>query len=203
MADKPNKNVSARPKTKGNKRERTRARLIEAAIEVIKEKGYERTSLDEVARRAGMTRGAIYNNFKDKEDLLLAAAVTRWRPVAPPLKPGASLREQMRIVGEAAVAAVPERRDNAVAAISFQLYALTNEAMRLRMVEVDAACYRWASERLLQNVPAEELPMPAEQFVRIVHALTDGLLVLRFLTPELITDELIVTAFENLAGRTS
>jgi hypothetical protein len=98
---------------------------------------------------------------------------------------------------------VPERRANAVAALSFQLYALTNEAMRLRMVEVDEACYRWASEKLLQCVPAEDLPLPPEQFVRVIHALTDGLLVLRFLTPELITDELIVSAFENLAGRLS
>jgi AcrR family transcriptional regulator len=203
MTDTPDKNVIARAKTRGNKRERTRARLIEAAIEVIKEKGYERTSLEEVARRAGMTRGAFYNNFKDKEDLFLAAAVTRWKPIAPPLKPGGTLREQMRILGEAAVAAVTERKADAVAVLSFQLYALTNEAMRKRMVEVDAACYRWASETLLKFVPAEDLPLPPEQFVRVIHALTDGLLALRFLTPELITDELIVAAFENLAARLS
>jgi AcrR family transcriptional regulator len=30
---------------------------------VIREKGYERTTMEEVARRAGMTRGAIYGNF--------------------------------------------------------------------------------------------------------------------------------------------
>jgi hypothetical protein len=41
--------------------------------------------------------------------------------------------------------------------------------------------------------------MPADQFVRVLHALTDGLLYLRFLTPELITDEVIRSAFVALA----
>jgi AcrR family transcriptional regulator len=192
-------NATPRKAVKGSKRQRTRARLIEAAIEVIREKGYDRTTLEEVARRAGMTRGAIYNNFKDKEDLFLAAAVTRWKPVAPPLKKGMSLKSIMRTLGEAAIEAVPERRANALAALSFQIYALSNEAMRKRMVEVDAVCYRWAEERLLAAIPAKKLPMPPAQFVRVLHALTDGLLALRFLTPELISDDLIIAAFESLA----
>lgn len=184
---------------RGNKRQRTRERLIEAALEVIREKGYNRTSLEEVARRANMTRGAIYNNFKDKEDLLLAAAVTRWKPVAPPLKKGMSLKTIMRTVGKAAAEAVPERRANAIAALSFQIYALGNETMRERMVETDAACYAWATERLLAAIPASKLPLPPEEFVRLLHALTDGLITLRFLTPELIDDDLIIAAFESLA----
>jgi len=111
----PKKSSAIPPKpAKGGKRERTRTRLIEAAIAVIREKGYDRATLEEVARRAGMTRGAIYNNFADKEDLLLAAAVTRWKPVAPPLRKGMSLKKVMRLVGRAAVEAVPERRDNAI-----------------------------------------------------------------------------------------
>jgi hypothetical protein len=51
----------------------------------------------------------------------------------------------------------------------------------------------------LEVLPASELPMPADQFVRFLHALTDGLMYLRFLTPELITDEVIRAAFIALA----
>src|SRR6516165_426654 len=86
---------------KGDKRQRTRARLIEAAAEVIGEKGYEKTSLEEVAARAGMTRGAIYGNFASKDELLLAFVEQRWRPVVPRFRPGAPIAEQMRILGEA------------------------------------------------------------------------------------------------------
>jgi AcrR family transcriptional regulator len=186
--------------TKGDKRQRTRARLVAAAAEVIKEKGYDRTSLEEVARRAGMTRGAIYGNFKDKEELFLAVAETLWEPVAPPLKQSGTLREQMRIIGKAVVAAAKERRASAVGAISFQLYALTHEEMRKRLEKVNAEVYRWAEKEMKKFIPAGELPMPPAQFVRVVHALTEGLLALRFLTPELITEDIIIAAFEALAS---
>jgi len=76
-------------RAKGSKRLRTRARLVEAAALVIAEKGYERTSLEDVAVRAGMTRGAIYGNFRNKEDLFLAVVAARWQPIVPPIEAGA------------------------------------------------------------------------------------------------------------------
>jgi AcrR family transcriptional regulator len=187
--------------TKGDKRQRTRDRLIAAAVEAIGEKGFERTTLEEVARRAGMTRGAIYGNFKDKEELFLAVAEARWEPIAPPLKQGATLREQMRILGKAVVAAAEERKSGAVGALSFQLYALMHEDMRSRLARANAETYRWAEEQLKKFVTIDELPVPPGQFVRVLHALTEGLLALRFLTPELITENIIIAAFEALAPR--
>ena len=44
------------------KRENTRARLREAAAEVIMAKGMEGARIDDVVRRAGFTRGAFYYN---------------------------------------------------------------------------------------------------------------------------------------------
>ena len=184
---------------KGDKRERTRAKLIEVAAQVIGEKGYERVTLEEVATRAGMTRGAIYGNFRNREDLILAVVGARWQPIAPSWRPGASLKEQLRLLGEAVVASVPARRAQAVGAFSFQQYALTHEELRARLVEANADIYRWAEHSLLQVVPESALPMPADRFVKVLHALTEGLLYLRFLTPELITDEMICAAFEALA----
>src|SRR5580692_8228918 len=103
--DSPTENARRRPK--GDKRERTRAKLVKAAGELVREQGYERTTLEAVARRAGMTRGAIYGNFKDREELFLAIAGTRWAPIAPALKPGATLAEHMRVLAEAVIAAMP------------------------------------------------------------------------------------------------
>jgi AcrR family transcriptional regulator len=51
----------------------TRGRLIDAATDLFAERGYEGTTMQEVARRAGLTTGAIYGNFRDKADLLLHA----------------------------------------------------------------------------------------------------------------------------------
>lgn len=50
----------------------TREALLDAAEEVFFEKGVARTSLEQIARHAGMTRGAIYWHFKDKADLFHA-----------------------------------------------------------------------------------------------------------------------------------
>ena len=49
------------------------ARLLHAAAEVFAEKGYERAGVAEIARRAGVTTGAIYNRFGGKAELLLEA----------------------------------------------------------------------------------------------------------------------------------
>jgi AcrR family transcriptional regulator len=51
----------------------TRARLIDAAAELIAEEGYDRAGVQAIARRAGLTNGAIYANFRDKAELLAAA----------------------------------------------------------------------------------------------------------------------------------
>lgn len=186
-------------RAKGDKRARTRAKLIDAAAEIIREKGYGGTALEEVARRAGMTRGAIYGNFENREELFLAVVQARWKPIAPPFRPGATFKEQMRILGESVVASLPARRSAALGALSFQLYALQHEEMRAQLVALNKEVYRISVDKLLEYVPAHDLPMPAPQLVRVLHAMIEGLTLLRFLTPELTTDDVIFAAFDALA----
>jgi AcrR family transcriptional regulator len=181
------------------KRERTRDALIEAASALVGEKGFERTSLEDVARRAGMSRGAIYGNFRDRNALFLAVAERHWQPVAPPFQEGASLRVQLRILGEAVAAEADARRARAVGALSFQLFALTHADMRARLHDENERIYLWAEEGLLRFVDAAELPMPAPHFVRVLHALSEGLILTHMMTPELISRDVIVAAFEALA----
>src|SRR6185436_14653417 len=99
----------ARGKPKGDKRDRTRAALLEAARALIREKGYERTTLEEVASRAGMTTGAIYGNFKNRDELFIALGQTYWAPVKPQIAPGATFAEAMHAIATATLAAVDER----------------------------------------------------------------------------------------------
>lgn len=47
----------------------TRNSLLDAAEQVFYEQGVARASLNEIAQRAGATRGAVYWHFKDKLDL--------------------------------------------------------------------------------------------------------------------------------------
>jgi TetR/AcrR family transcriptional regulator len=50
----------------------TRVRLVEAAIAVIRDRGFEGASIDEIATRAGLTNGAVYSCFANKAELLAA-----------------------------------------------------------------------------------------------------------------------------------
>jgi AcrR family transcriptional regulator len=53
--------------------EDTRTRLLRAAAQVFGERGYDGATVAEIARRAGLTTGAIYSRFADKAELLLDA----------------------------------------------------------------------------------------------------------------------------------
>ena len=64
---------------------RTRSALLEAAAKGLSRYGYGNLVLEQVAREAGYTRGALYHQFRDKEDLALAVVdwvdKTWWREV--------------------------------------------------------------------------------------------------------------------------
>src|SRR6478735_6566895 len=118
--------LPARRKPKGDKRERTRAALLTAARALVREIGHERTTLEKVARRAGMTTGAIYGNFKNRDELFIALGQAYWAPVAPRLAPGATLTEVMHAMAVATLEAIPERSTVAVGRSTGLAYALTN-----------------------------------------------------------------------------
>jgi AcrR family transcriptional regulator len=64
--------TSVQTPTKAVKAEATRRALIAAARELFGEQGYAATSVDEIAREAGVTKGALYHHFRDKDDLFRA-----------------------------------------------------------------------------------------------------------------------------------
>jgi AcrR family transcriptional regulator len=191
------KRESPRGKPKGDKRERTRAALLEAARALVRERGYERTTLEKVAKRAGMTTGAIYGNFKNRDELFIALGQTYWAPVAPKISPGATFAEAMHALAKATLAAVDERRPAAIGRLTGLAYTLKKEELRSRVVEVTKDSYDFGTEWLRKFDPAE-LPLPPDNLVRVLHALIEGLVMQRILTPELCPDEVFYAAFAAL-----
>jgi AcrR family transcriptional regulator len=193
--------ASPRSRPKGDKRERTRAKLLEAARALIREKGYEHTTLEDIAERAGMTTGAIYGNFKNRDDLFLALGQTYWAPIKPRVKPGASFSNIMQAMAEATIAAIPDRAAVAVGRLTGLAYTLAHEDLRARVSSVTAESYAIGEQWLRAMVKKEDLPMPAGQFVRVLHSLTEGLVFQRLLTPELLPDQVIRAAFLALVTK--
>jgi TetR/AcrR family transcriptional regulator, transcriptional repressor for nem operon len=52
----------------------TRNRLLEAALHVMRLKGYAATTVDDICQAANLTKGSFFHHFKTKEDLAIAAA---------------------------------------------------------------------------------------------------------------------------------
>ncbi|HEX6489021.1 MAG TPA: TetR/AcrR family transcriptional regulator [Candidatus Dormibacteraeota bacterium] len=55
----------------------TRQRLVDAAAELAGEKGFANVALMDVAERAGLTTGAVYSNFRSREELLMEVATSQ------------------------------------------------------------------------------------------------------------------------------
>jgi AcrR family transcriptional regulator len=192
--------TDARRRPKGDKRARTREALLDAAAVVTREKGFDAATLQDVAARAGMTTGAIYGNFRDRDELFMALADREWQAVRPRFAPGSSFAEKMRALSEAVLASVPDRAPAAAGALRFRAYALGREDVRIQFRDAMAAGYEAGAAFFRATTPQDELPMPPEVLVRVINALIEGLLFQRFLTPELMPDEVFHQAFAALAG---
>jgi len=181
------------------KRARTRARLIDAAAEAFAELGFHGATLADVGRRAGMTTGAIYGNFKNKEELFLAIFEAPASGVAVQFRDGAPLKEQMRRLGEATVAFLPTARARGVLFAEYQTYVQTHPAMqaeveRRTQANVVRLALAWG-----EHIREDEIGMSLAQFVVVVDALIAGLIGQWLLTPSVVTDETMIAAFEALA----
>jgi TetR/AcrR family transcriptional regulator, transcriptional repressor for nem operon len=59
------------PRISAAHEQQVRDRIIQAAVTVFSEKGYHRATISDVVRRSGLSVGAIYTHFKNKEELFL------------------------------------------------------------------------------------------------------------------------------------
>jgi TetR/AcrR family transcriptional regulator, transcriptional repressor for nem operon len=67
------KQAAKAPRTAGAKRS-AKDKLLDAAVQVVRQKGYAATSVDDLCQMAGVTKGAFFHHFESKEDLGVAAA---------------------------------------------------------------------------------------------------------------------------------
>jgi hypothetical protein len=106
----------------------------------------------------------------------------------------------MHVVGKALAAAGRDRRAQALAALSFMLYALTHEHLRDEIERLNRDLYKRMADATAKAFPSDQLPMDPARLIPALHALADGLTFLGSLTPALITEDVIVSAFDAIAG---
>lgn len=85
----------------------SKTKLLDAALKVIRSKGYSATTLDDICAAAGVTKGSFFHHFSGKEDLALAA-VRHWNDVTGGMFANAPYQQ------------VPDPRERILAYIDFR-----------------------------------------------------------------------------------
>jgi AcrR family transcriptional regulator len=133
-------------------REETRQRLVEAAHEVFARNGYERSTIDEIVREAGFSKGAFYVHFETKEDLfweLLEERIEAQQAIfREAIDPALSVEENERRLLET-VFNIHERDELAPGVyLEFTAHAMRNDKVRARLSEFYARWHAFVAEML-------------------------------------------------------
>ena len=164
----------------------TRDRLLDAAEHLFQAQGVSRTSLQDIARRAGATRGAVYWHFRDKADLFNAMMERVTLPLEQSFEelvqdeqadPLAHMRDLVReALGR--IAADPQTRRVFEVATHKVEYVDELQAVRLRHLTVRTKFLAQVERGLLAAADRETvaLAVPAVTAAQGVHAIIDGLI---------------------------
>lgn len=161
-------------KTNRERTETTRARLLEAARSLFVEKGYADTGTPEIVAAAGLTRGALYHHFPDKQALYAAVVEAEAAAVAAEIEQAApaSLEVVSALLagGEAYLEAMQQQG-------RARLLLVEGPAVlgRARMDEIDAAHgNRTLREGLATAMKAGALkPLPLDPLTQVLGAMFD------------------------------
>ncbi len=188
--------ASAAPprRTQAERRAQTRARLLKAAGAIFAKRGYHDATLDEIAQRAGVSKGALYYNFASKEDLFLTLLSERLgERLEETGGPGPETAERF-------VAAL--ERDPRWAPLFFEFMAWAGRDARHR-AELRQRFFRPARERTREIVApgARGSALSGDEIAMAVNALVNGLLLERLFDPEQVPADLVGRAVAQLVGR--
>src|SRR4051812_49418721 len=182
--------------TREEKKAQTRERLIEAAARVFAEKGFAATSLDEVADAAGLTKGAVYSNFENKEDLVAAvlkAHQDRQTGIRDEAISAGSLEEQQAVAARLFSQSVAEERDAWLLLLDFTTYALRNPSVYADFLARHRAGRQRIADMIEENAEAagaRTFKTNAARAALVFEIVGNGIALEKLIDPEGIPDDL-------------
>jgi AcrR family transcriptional regulator len=147
------------------RREQTRQELLSAAEACFVSRGFHASSVDEVAERAGYTKGAVYSNFASKEDLFFAVYERRVERALTEVVPGLRQAGAEHAFDWAATGAVERRdRDDGWLAVFFEFWAhvLRHPELRDRFAAIHARFLEPQAEAVRALAEDRGLALPAD-----------------------------------------
>lgn len=186
--------------TRGESQARTRETLLEVATRAFLRDGYRATSLERVADEAGFSKGAVYSNFANKDELCLAVLdrihAEQTERIAAAMQGPATVDERLRAFGSWAESTIGDPAWTGLEC-EFAIAVRHRPELRAELARREAAVRALVGE-LLERTALEvgvELPIPTDQAAAVLLSLGIGLGVRRMVDPEL-----EVAALTDLVG---
>jgi AcrR family transcriptional regulator len=162
------KSIDAEPVQEGlraRKQRETRRRIAEACLTLFLAKGYEGTTLDDIAEKAGISRRTFFSYFKSKEDIMLAWHADAWEDVRAELLKVSPDEAPLEAVREALVQLVSRYESDQMIAIDRMMRA--SETLMARK-QADYAVQEAALYAALCEVWRQPQRRPALRIVAMV-----------------------------------
>ncbi len=179
--------------------------IIEAAIRVLARQGYARTSLLEIAKEAGMSKGALHYHYPTKEALIHAVletacnvvqarTVEAWSPSEDPFE---ALRKSL----EELWATRAQRTNEALVVADLLALSLYDESLRPKLAEFYELGARQIRDYLEEHLISLGLEprIPLDLLPRIVIGMLDGLVMQAFVDPDALSPDEVVDAIQTIA----
>jgi AcrR family transcriptional regulator len=191
--------------SRDERKQQTRAAIIDAAAGLFAKHGIEATSLDRIAGTLGLTKGAVYSTFASKEELIDAVGQSRTLLIDPdPLfRADMTLRQALGALAKEFLAMRPKMsREILFLELELFLYGERHASWGRRELRIAREGRREAAGQLQEAAAqrGEELPMPADDFFVALEALLMGIAREQFRDPGSISDSSIEQVIVGLAG---
>jgi AcrR family transcriptional regulator len=179
--------------------------IVRAAIRVLARQGYANTSLMDIAKEAGMSKGAVHYHFPTKEALMGVVLRTACDEVAKRMQPVwaaggdpfESLRSSFRELWRFRV----ELSADASVVVDLMAQSIHDRKLREPLAEYYRFAIQQVSEHIKNNLEKDGLEpkLSSEILTRIMHALLDGLWMQHVVDPEAVQEDQVVEVLETLA----
>ena len=151
--------------SRAERREQTRQELLTAAEACFVTRGFHATSVDQVAERAGYTKGAVYSNFAAKEDLFFAVYQRRVEQVLTEVVPGLRQVGPERAFDQLATGTIQRRdRDDGWLAVFLEFWAhvVRHPELRDRFAAIHARLLELLADGVRQLAEERGLALPTD-----------------------------------------
>jgi AcrR family transcriptional regulator len=169
------------PTRRDEQRARTRQELLEAAGAVFARSGYHAASVDDVAEAAGYTKGAVYSNFRSKEELFLGLLDQRIDRTVEQLEKALlshAPEERPKLLGEMRDSMGALDRDWFLLQAEFQLYAARNAGVRERVADRQRRTRERITELVrstLDELGVRDPGLPVSELAQLLMSAAGGL----------------------------